>query len=72
MIEDFLNQDLSDAKPEVRQIARLCFYKYKELFPNKARVIYNYLDMSVQKAIQDEDEELLKQSFSRYSLTDGR
>ena len=33
IIEDFLNHNLSDAKPEVRQIARLCYFKYKEIFP---------------------------------------
>jgi hypothetical protein len=33
MIEDFLQADLTDAKNEVRQIARICFFKYKEMLP---------------------------------------
>lgn len=55
-IENFLNHDLSDAKPEVRSIARMCFFKYKEMFPHRARNIYSYLDVSIQKAINEEDE----------------
>ncbi len=39
-IDSFLSVDLQDARAEVRQIARHCFIKYKELFPNKAKQIY--------------------------------
>jgi hypothetical protein len=58
-----LNSNLCDAKNEVRQIARQCFIKYKEIFPNKANKFYKYLDQSIQKAITEEDE-----GISHYSL----
>jgi hypothetical protein len=47
IIESFIITDLADAKIEVRQIARHCFIRYKELFPQKARSIYFNLDTSV-------------------------
>lgn len=56
IIEDFFNHSLSDAKPEVRQIARLAFIKYKEIFPNRGKNLFYYLDISVQKAICDEED----------------
>ena len=56
LIEDFLIHDLSDAKHEVRQISRMCFLVYKEIFPNRAKTLFPTLDFSVQKAILDEDE----------------
>lgn len=33
LIEDYLNFSLSDAKPEVRQTARLVFLRYRDLYP---------------------------------------
>lgn len=56
MIEEYLNLSFSDAKPEVRQMARICFLKYKEIFPNRGKHMFAFLDLSVQKAIYDEDE----------------
>lgn len=37
LIEEYLNISLGDAKPEVRLNARMCFIRYKEIFPQRAK-----------------------------------
>ena len=47
VIEQFLKTALSDAKAEVRVVARHSFVRYKDLYPNRAKNIFQYLDYSV-------------------------
>ena len=55
-IEDFISISLTDAKPEVRQIARLAYLRYRDIFPSRGKYIFGYLEISVQKAIYDEED----------------
>lgn len=43
-IEELLSTLIQDAKSEARQIARMAFFRYKELLPERASNIFQHLD----------------------------
>ena len=67
LVEDFLTKYLQDAKPEVRQIARLCFIQYKSLvLPSRSQKLQRSLTASNQRAIEEHDEEGLRKFLEKF------
>ena len=46
---------VSDAKSEARQIARMAFFKYKIMMPERAASVFQSLDNQYQRAILEDE-----------------
>lgn len=67
VIEEFLQKYLQDAKPEVRQIARLCFLAYKQLvLPSRSCKLQRSLTASNQRALEEINVEALTQMLQQF------
>jgi len=55
LIEEFLTTCIADSNPEVRSHVRQCYFKYSSLYPNKASVLLQKFDKSIQKIIEEEN-----------------
>jgi hypothetical protein len=56
MIEEFMITSAVDAKPLARQLARMAYLRYKELYPEKASQVFMHFDGQIQKSIMEEEE----------------
>ncbi|CDW80330.1 clip-associated protein [Stylonychia lemnae] len=63
IIEDLLISLIQDAKSEARQIARMAYFRYKMIFPDRSDFIFNHLDSQNQRAILDEEDSFVDPNF---------
>ena len=63
LIEDSLHKLLQDAKPDVRQVARLSFFRYKSEWPQRIVKVTRGLSTSNYRAIEDENEQEILRVF---------